>query len=58
MEHGEVHLYVAMRHVLRFMVNSKMKNDMEAEFLRTSIKGLSLCGDEELVDDSYFYLVG
>jgi hypothetical protein len=30
------------------MVKSEAENDMIAEFLRTSIGGSSLCGDEEL----------
>jgi hypothetical protein len=42
-------LYVAiMGHVLRSMVKSEAENDMEAEFLRNSNGGSSLCGDKEI----------
>jgi hypothetical protein len=37
-----------MGHVLRSMVKSEAKNDMEGDFLRTSSGGSSLCGDVEL----------
>jgi hypothetical protein len=36
-------------HVLRSMVKSEAENDRKTEFLRTSIRGSSLCGDKELV---------
>jgi hypothetical protein len=48
-ERGEALLSVIiMEHVLQSMVKSGAENSVEAEFLRTGIKGSSLCGDEEL----------
>jgi hypothetical protein len=40
--------FAIMGHILRYMVKSKVENDMEAEFLMTSNGGLSICDDEEL----------
>jgi hypothetical protein len=37
-----------MGHMLRSMVKSEAENDTEAEFLRNSNGGSSLCGDEEI----------
>jgi hypothetical protein len=49
-ERGEALLSVSiMRLVLLFMVKSKAKNDMKAEFLRTCSSDLCLCGDDGLV---------
>jgi hypothetical protein len=48
-ERGKALLSIAIiGHVLRSMVKSDAKNDMETEFLMTSNGGLSLCVDEEL----------
>jgi hypothetical protein len=48
-ECGEALLSVTiMEHILRSMVKSEVEIGMKAEFLRTDIRGSSLCSDEEL----------